>query len=280
MPQPCTTLRPCRSLYAAIIARGTAEPPTSIPFMLRQVPLAGVRVEQLQHPEPDRRHAGRPGHLLLDEVLEQALGVEVRAREDELRAEHRREVRVAPRVRVEHRHDRAAACRRARCAGRAARSSRRRARAGSSSGASRRRPCSARSCRSCSTSPPPRARRAAGPPTRPGSRSPAAPRTSPRRRRRARSSSAPGTARAAAAGCGRRSRPCRSPWSAMYAEVVRVQAQVQRVEHEPAARDPEVRLQVLVVVPAQRGDAVAALEAELLQGDGELLGPPAMSRYV
>ena len=48
-------------------------------------------------------------------------------------------------------------------------------------------------------------------------------------------------------------------------EVVRVQAQVQRVQHEAAARDAEVRLVVLVVVPAERRDAVAALEAEALQ---------------
>ena len=42
-------------------------------------------------------------------------------------------------------------------------------------------------------------------------------------------------------------------------EVVRVQAQVQRVQHEAAARDAEVRLVMLVVVPAERRDAVAAL---------------------
>ena len=42
MPQPCTTLSPCRSLYAAIIARGTAEPPTSIPFMWDRSHLPGL----------------------------------------------------------------------------------------------------------------------------------------------------------------------------------------------------------------------------------------------
>ena len=47
-------------------------------------------------------------------------------------------------------------------------------------------------------------------------------------------------------------------------EVVRVQAQVERVQHEAAARDAEVRLVVLVVVPAERRDAVAALEPELV----------------
>jgi hypothetical protein len=57
-------------------------------------------------------------------------------------------------------------------------------------------------------------------------------------------------------------------------EIGRVQPQVQGVQNEPAARDPEVGLEVLVVVPAQRRDAVSAVEAELLQGDGELPGSP------
>ena len=45
-----------------------------------------------------------------------------------------------------------------------------------------------------------------------------------------------------------------------------MQAQVQRVQHEAAARDAEIRLVVLVVVPAERRHAVAALQAELLRG--------------
>ena len=57
-------------------------------------------------------------------------------------------------------------------------------------------------------------------------------------------------------------------------EVVRVQPQIQRVQHEAAAGDPEVRLVVLVVVPAERCDPVAAFESELLQRDRELLGTP------
>ena len=48
-----------------------------------------------------------------------------------------------------------------------------------------------------------------------------------------------------------------------------MEAQVERVQHEPAARDAEVGLVVDVVVPAQRCDAVAAFEAELLQPDRE-----------
>jgi hypothetical protein len=47
-------------------------------------------------------------------------------------------------------------------------------------------------------------------------------------------------------------------------EVVRVQPQVQRVQDEAAARNPEVRLVMLVMVPAQRRNAIAALEAEVL----------------
>ena len=76
------------------------------PLHVREVPAVGLRVEHREDAHPDRRHAGRPGHPLLHEVLEQALRVEERPRVDELRAEHGREVRVAPGVRVEHRHDR------------------------------------------------------------------------------------------------------------------------------------------------------------------------------
>ena len=53
-----------------------------------------------------------------------------------------------------------------------------------------------------------------------------------------------------------------------------MQAEVQRVQHEAAARDAEVALMVLVVVPAERRDAVAALEPEALQRDRELLRAP------
>jgi len=53
-----------------------------------------------------------------------------------------------------------------------------------------------------------------------------------------------------------------------------VQPQIERVQHEAAARDAEVRLVMLRVVPAQRRDAVAALEAETLQRDRELARAP------
>ena len=59
-------------------------------------------------------------------------------------------------------------------------------------------------------------------------------------------------------------------------EIVRMQTQIQRVQHEPAAGNPEVCLVVLVVVPAQRRHAIAALEPELLQPDGECARPAAV----
>ena len=57
-------------------------------------------------------------------------------------------------------------------------------------------------------------------------------------------------------------------------EVVRVEAEVERVRDHPAGRDPDVRLQVLKVVPAERGDAVAVPEPELVpKGRGQPLRP-------
>src|SRR5262249_52880419 len=57
-------------------------------------------------------------------------------------------------------------------------------------------------------------------------------------------------------------------------QVVGMQAEVERMEDEAAARDAEVRLVVLVVVPAEGRDAVAALEARVAQGHGELPSAP------
>ena len=56
-------------------------------------------------------------------------------------------------------------------------------------------------------------------------------------------------------------------------EVVGMEPQVERVRDEPADRRPDVRLEVLVVVPGEGGDAVAVDEAELVaQRERELLG--------
>ena len=49
-----------------------------------------------------------------------------------------------------------------------------------------------------------------------------------------------------------------------------MEAEVERVQDEAAARDPEVRLVVLVVVPAERRNAVAARESCLFERDREL----------
>ena len=73
---------------------------------LREVPAVRLLVQHAEDAHPDRRHAGGDRHLVLLEVVEQRLGVEERAGEDELRADHQAGVRVAPGVRVEHRHDR------------------------------------------------------------------------------------------------------------------------------------------------------------------------------
>ena len=72
----------------------------------REVVVRRARVEQLQDPHPDRRHACGVRHAADGHVLEEAVRVEVRAGEDEPGAARGRDVRVAPRVRVEHRHDR------------------------------------------------------------------------------------------------------------------------------------------------------------------------------
>ena len=52
-----------------------------------------------------------------------------------------------------------------------------------------------------------------------------------------------------------------------------MEAQVERVRDEAADRRPDVRLEVLVVVPHERRDPVAVLEPEAAQRDGEPLRP-------
>ena len=64
------------------------------------------------------------------------------------------------------------------------------------------------------------------------------------------------------------------------ADVLVVQPEVERVQHEAAAGDAEVRLHVLVVVPAQRRDAVALLQAGLVSATASCLARRAMSLYV
>ena len=59
-----------------------------------------------------------------------------------------------------------------------------------------------------------------------------------------------------------------------------MQPQVERVQHEAAARDSEIRLVVDVVVPGERRDAVAALQARLCNADRECTRAPAGLRVV
>ena len=60
------------------------------------------------------------------------------------------------------------------------------------------------------------------------------------------------------------------------AQLVGRKAQVQRVHHAARGRNAEVALEVRVMVPAQRGDALARLEAEPLQRRGERARAPAV----
>ena len=77
-----------------------------MPFMCERSHLPGFASSSCSIPS---QIVGTPAvHVTFscDEVLEQALRVEVGPGEDELRAQHRGEIGVAPGVRVEHRHDR------------------------------------------------------------------------------------------------------------------------------------------------------------------------------
>ena len=71
-----------------------------------QIPLAGPLVEHAQHIEEHRGHAAGEGDALVREEPQQALRAEVAAGEDLLRARVGRGVGQAPGVRVVHRHHR------------------------------------------------------------------------------------------------------------------------------------------------------------------------------
>jgi hypothetical protein len=53
------------------------------------------------------------------------------------------------------------------------------------------------------------------------------------------------------------------------ADLVGREAQVERVHDAAGSRDAEIALEVRVVVPGERRDAIALLQAEALQGGGE-----------
>ena len=71
MPQPCMTSRPWRSLKPAIIARGAAEPPTSMPRIAERSHLPGFASSSARMPS---QIVGTPAAIVtrfLHEVLEQ-----------------------------------------------------------------------------------------------------------------------------------------------------------------------------------------------------------------
>ena len=238
------------------------------PLQAREIPAVGLGVEHREDAHPDRRHARRPRHALLHERVEQALRIEVRTRVHELRADHRCEIRVAPRVRMEHRHDgqdrvglgdtephRVAGCnaervqhRRAvrvedalRHPGRAARVTHGRRLVLVELGVAPRVRIGAREQLLVAVLDDDHVLDLRAVDEQVEQRL-----------------EAPVDDHGAVAGMRRDVR-----------EIVRVQSQVERVQDEAAARDAEIRLVMLVVVPAERRDAVAALEPEPLQRDRE-----------
>ena len=58
------------------------------------------------------------------------------------------------------------------------------------------------------------------------------------------------------------------------ADLGRVEPEVQRVQHRARARDAEVELEVPVVVPRERGDAIAGARAEPRERARELRAAP------
>src|SRR5207248_3664174 len=53
---------------------------------------------------------------------------------------------------------------------------------------------------------------------------------------------------------------------------ISMQSDVERMQHEPARGHAVIRLEMARVVPAERGDAIAALDAELSQAGHETTG--------
>jgi len=55
-------------------------------------------------------------------------------------------------------------------------------------------------------------------------------------------------------------------------QLITMQSDVERMQHEPARGHAVIRLEMARVVPAERGDAIAALDAELSQAGHETTG--------
>ena len=102
MPQAWPTWIP-RSRNQSIIARGAAEPPMVTYLQVAEVGAGAL--DMLDHAQPDGRHAGRMGDLLVAEQVAHLLRAVI-GRQHQLAAGHRRRPRQAPGVGVEHRHDR------------------------------------------------------------------------------------------------------------------------------------------------------------------------------
>ncbi len=104
MPHAWRMWTPWRSSKACISDSGTADPPHAT---VRRLDRSGLlRVGVVQEVEPDRGHAAGHGHALRLDQLGERLALEEPARHHEVGPGQRRRVREAPRVRVEHRHDR------------------------------------------------------------------------------------------------------------------------------------------------------------------------------
>ena len=106
MPQAWTMRRPWRFSKASISGLRHRRPADKHRAHRREVVHARVRVEILQDAHPDRRHAGRERHAFANEQIDEARRIEVRTGQHELRAHHHGRVRQAPGVGVEHRDDR------------------------------------------------------------------------------------------------------------------------------------------------------------------------------
>ena len=158
IPQPCMTNAPNCVSKRSLIARGAAEPPITI--RVSESSSRGfdaARLDVREQHQPNGGHAERERHPFRLHQFVDALAVERRARQHELRPRHRARVRHPPRVDVEHRHDEQRALRRRqtepvdRCT--------RRTSAAPSSGASTARLSGSPSFPTCSTATRPCARR-------------------------------------------------------------------------------------------------------------------------
>ena len=63
-----------------------------------------------------------------------------------------------------------------------------------------------------------------------------------------------------------------SAWLTMIGELVGVETEVEGMQHTADERDAEVGLEVVVVVPAEGGDAVARGETEVEEDAGKAAG--------